>query len=52
MRKKILTVVVVVFLTYFIASKPANAAVVVKRLANGVADIGTGFGTFFTNLVS
>jgi hypothetical protein len=52
MVKKVLTWGLVAFLIFFVVSKPANAAMVAKQLGNGIADIGDGFGTFFTNLVS
>jgi hypothetical protein len=52
MVKKVLTWGLLAFLIFFIVSKPANAAIVFKQLGNGVADVGTGLGDFFTNLVS
>lgn len=52
MLKKILTWGLVAFLVFFIVSRPASAANVVKSLANGLGDIGTGVGDFFSNLVA
>ncbi|HWB37527.1 MAG TPA: hypothetical protein VHA75_16040 [Rugosimonospora sp.] len=52
MLKKVLTWSLVAFLVFFVVSKPANAAIVFKQLGNGLMDIGTGVGEFFTNLVS
>jgi hypothetical protein len=52
MVKKILTWGLIAFLLFFIAYRPASAAAVFKSLGSGVADIGSGIATFFSNLVA
>ena len=52
MVKKVLTWALVIFLIFFVVSRPASAAQVVKSIGNGLLSIGTGFGNFFSNLVS
>ncbi|NJC69374.1 hypothetical protein HC031_06515 [Planosporangium thailandense] len=52
MVKKVLTWASIAFLVFFVAYRPASAAQVVKSLGNGLVDIGTGFGDFFSRLVS
>jgi hypothetical protein len=52
MVKKVLTWSLVIFLIFFVVSRPAAAAAAVKSIGNGILNIGNGFGTFFSNLVS
>lgn len=52
MVKKILTWGGIAFLIFFVAYRPQNAANVVKSIGGGLIDIATGFGDFFSNLVS
>jgi hypothetical protein len=50
MVKKVLTWGLVAFLIFFIAYRPESAAAVFKSLGNGLVDIATGFGNFFSSL--
>jgi hypothetical protein len=52
MVKKILTWGGLAFLIFFIAYSPDSAAQVFRSIGNGIVDIATGFGQFFTNLVA
>jgi hypothetical protein len=52
MVKKVLTWALVIFLVFFVVSRPTAAAQVVKSIGNGLLNIGQGFGAFFQNLVS
>jgi hypothetical protein len=52
MVKKVLTWALVAFLVFFVVSRPTAAAQVVKSIGSGILSIGTGFGDFFTKLVS
>jgi hypothetical protein len=52
MPKKILTWGLIAFILFFAAYRPASAANVVKSLASGLVDVGTGIGDFFSNLVA
>lgn len=52
MVKKVLTWAAIAFLVFFIAYRPAAAAQVAKSIGGGLVDLGTGFGDFFTRLVS
>jgi hypothetical protein len=52
MAKKIAGLIVVIFLVFFIAYHPANAAQMTQRIGSLVAEVGRGFGDFFTRLVS
>ncbi len=52
MVKKILTWGSIAFLIFFVASRPAAAAGVVRSIGGGIMSIATGFGDFFSNLVA
>jgi hypothetical protein len=52
MVKKILTWGGIAFVIFFIAFRPADAADVFKSIGSGLMDIATGFGDFFSNLVT
>ena len=52
MVKKILTWGGIAFVIFFIAFRPADAADVFKSIGSGLMDIATGFGVFFSNLVT
>jgi hypothetical protein len=52
MVKKILTWGLVAFLVFFVAYRPQSAAAVFRQLGNGLYEVATGIGTFFTNLVA
>jgi hypothetical protein len=52
MAKKAFTWGGVLFLIVFIAFRPASAAEVFRSIGNSMMDIATGFGDFFTNLVT
>jgi hypothetical protein len=52
MVKKVLTWAIVAFLVFFVVSRPASAAQVVKSIGSGVLGIGQGFGDFFSKLAS
>jgi hypothetical protein len=52
MVKKVLTWGSVAFLIFFIAYRPQNAAAVAKQIGNGIIDLATGFGDFFSSLVA
>jgi hypothetical protein len=52
MVKKVLTWVVVGFVLFFIATRPASAAEVFKNIGSGLMNIATGFGDFFAHLVA
>ncbi|HZE39512.1 MAG TPA: hypothetical protein VE172_11950 [Stackebrandtia sp.] len=50
--KKILMWAGVAFLVFFVAFKPDSAGNVVTTIAGTIADIGNGFATFISGLVS
>jgi hypothetical protein len=50
--KKVLTWGAVAFLVFFIAYRPTNAAAVFRSLGNGLVDVATGIGNFFSSLVA
>jgi hypothetical protein len=52
MAKKVLTWALVIFLIFFVTSRPTAAAQAVKSIGNGILNLGNGFGTFFSQLVS
>jgi hypothetical protein len=52
MVKKVLTWALIIFLVFFVVSRPDAAAQAVKSIGNGLLSIGTGFGNFFSSLVS
>jgi hypothetical protein len=52
MVKKVLTWALIIFLVFFVVSRPAAAAQAVKSIGNGLLGIGQGFGNFFSSLVS
>ncbi|MCW6007535.1 hypothetical protein K1W54_23745 [Micromonospora sp. CPCC 205371] len=52
MVKKVLTWGGIAFLIFFIAYNPGSAADVFQSLGNTVADIASGFGQFFTDLIA
>jgi len=52
MVKKILTWGAIAFLIFFVAYRPQSAADVFKSIGSGIMDIATGFGDFFTSLVT
>jgi hypothetical protein len=52
MLKKVLTWALVIFLVYFVVSKPAAAAGMVKTLGNWLVDMAHGFGDFISRVVS
>jgi hypothetical protein len=52
MLKKVLTWGLVAFLVFFIAYRPTSAAAVFRSLGNGLVDIATGIGNFFSSLVA
>jgi hypothetical protein len=52
MPKKLLTWGLIAFIVFFAAFRPTSAAAVVKSLGNGLVDIATGIGTFFSSLVA
>ncbi|WP_198587123.1 hypothetical protein [Glycomyces xiaoerkulensis] len=52
MLKKILTWGGLAFLVFFIAFRPTEAGGVVNTIAGAIGDVGEGFATFLTNLVT
>lgn len=52
MVKKIATWGSLAFLVFFVAYRPAAAANVVKSIAGGLGDVGSGFASFVSNLVA
>ena len=52
MIKKILTWGGVAFLVLFIAYRPSEAGGVVSSIAGAIGDVGSGFATFLTGLVT
>ncbi len=50
--KKVLTWGAVAFLVFFIAYRPTSAAAVFRSLGNGLVDVATGIGNFFSSLVA
>lgn len=52
MVKKVLTWGLIIFLVFFVVSRPDAAALAVKSIGNGLLSVGESFGAFFTNLVS
>ena len=51
MVKKVLTWALIIFLVFFVVSRPDAAAQAVKSIGTGLLNLGDGFGTFFQNLV-
>lgn len=52
MIKKILTWGGLAFLVFFIAYRPQEAGGVVSSIASAIGDVGQGFATFLTGLVT
>ena len=52
MVKKILTWGGLAFLIFFVAYKPSSAATVAKTIGDGIVNLLTGVGDFFSNLVA
>ena len=52
MIKRVFSWLFVAFLIFFVAYRPAAAAATTKWIGNGLMSIATGFGDFFTHLVS
>jgi hypothetical protein len=52
MVKKVLTWGFVAFLIFFVAYRPSEAANVVSSIGQGLLDIASGFGDFFSSLVA
>ena len=52
MLKKTLTYAAGVFLVWFVAYRPDAASKVVRGIGGLIARLGTGFGDFFTRLIS
>jgi hypothetical protein len=52
MLKKVLTWVLIIFLVYFVVTRPASAAGLVKSLGNWLVQMGHGFGDFVSRVVS
>jgi hypothetical protein len=52
MPKKILTWGLIAFIVFWAAYRPTSAAAVFKSLGNGLVDVATGIGNFFTSLVA
>ena len=52
MLKKVLTWGGLAFLIFFVATKPTNAANVVKSIGGGLKDLAVSFGDFFSSLVT
>lgn len=50
--KKTLTWGGIAFLVFFVAFRPESAGNVVMTIAGSIGDIGSGFATFISNLVS
>jgi hypothetical protein len=51
MPKKILTWALVIFLIYFVVSRPTAAANITKSIGNWLVDMGRGFGDFIQRSV-
>jgi hypothetical protein len=52
MLKKVLTWALVIFLVYFVVTKPAAAAGLVKTIGSWLVDMAHGFGDFISRVVS
>lgn len=52
MVKKTLTWAMIIFLVFFVVSRPDMAGNAVKAIGTGLLSIGSGFGGFFHGLVS
>jgi hypothetical protein len=52
MVKKVLTWGGLAFAIFFVATRPQNAAQVLKSLGGGLKDIAVSFGDFFASLVA
>lgn len=50
MTRKVLSWSLIIFLVFFVVSRPASAAQAVKSLGNGMLTIAQGFGAFFASL--
>jgi hypothetical protein len=49
-KHKLLTLVAIVFVIYFVVTNPTGAAHTASGIGSGLAHVGTAFGTFFTYL--
>ena len=52
MLKKVLTWALVIFLVYFVVTRPAAAAGMVKAAGSWLVDMAHGFGDFISRVVS
>lgn len=52
MVKKVLGWAFIIFLVFFVVSRPASAAQAVKSIGNMLLTVGQGFGNFFSSLVT
>lgn len=52
MLKKVLMYGGLAFVIFFVATRPQNAAQVLKSIGGGLKDIAVSFGDFFASLVS
>jgi preprotein translocase subunit SecG len=52
MLKKVLTWALVIFVVYFVVTRPGSAAGLVKSAGNGLVALGRGFGDFLSRVVS
>lgn len=50
MKHKLLTLVAIAFLVFFVVSNPFGAAHTASGIGSGLAKVGTAFGDFFTAL--
>ena len=52
MLKKVLTWALVIFLVYFVVTRPGSAAAMVKSVGTWIVDLGKGFGDFLSRVAS
>ena len=50
MKHKLLSLIGIVFLVYFVVRNPAGAAHTAASIGGGLANVGSAFGDFFTSL--
>jgi hypothetical protein len=48
--KKALSWIAVAFFVFYVVTQPGDAANLMRSLGEGMRDIGTGFGTFVSNV--
>jgi hypothetical protein len=51
MLKKVLTYAIIIFLVFWVATRPSDAANAVAVIGSGIANVGNGLANFLSSLV-